>query len=41
MNTPQGYEVARHLHRRKGVLISRAVRVQDNHQVILKQLDPS
>ncbi|MBV1789986.1 AAA family ATPase [Marinobacterium sp. D7] len=41
MNTPQGYRIVRHLHRRKGTQISRAIRVQDGQQVILKQLDPA
>ncbi|MBV0933630.1 AAA family ATPase [Marinobacterium weihaiense] len=41
MKAPEGYRIYRQLHRDKGCRISRAVRLRDGRNVIIKQLDRS
>ncbi|CAM4124686.1 AAA family ATPase [Vreelandella rituensis] len=39
MKAPRGYQSVRRLHHRRGCLVSRAIRLHDKRNVIIKQLD--
>ena len=41
MKAPEGYRIGRQLHRSSDVRISRALRLRDNREVVIKQLDRS